>query len=78
MPGKMGFHTRTEYNKLVLKLSGNTEEINPKAGFKQYGVVKNNYLLIKGSVVGSRNRAVLLSTAQRPVKQSLPRIKEII
>lgn len=64
--GKTGFNQRTEYNKLALKIGHDTKEINPKGGFKQYGIVKNDYLLIKGSVPGIQKRLVIMSEAIRP------------
>jgi len=66
--GKMGFHTRTEYNKLILKIGNKPEEINPKDGFLNYGLVKNDYLLIKGSVAGPKNRIVRIVKSIRPNK----------
>jgi large subunit ribosomal protein L3 len=65
-PGKMGFNQRTEYNKLLLKIGQDVKEINPKGGFKQYGTVQNDYILIKGSIVGSQKRLVILTEAMRP------------
>ena len=35
--GQMGYHQRTEVNKLILKIGENGEEINPKGGFLHYG-----------------------------------------
>jgi len=64
--GKMGFHLRTEYNKQILKIGENGQEVTPKGGLSHYGLVKNNYLLIKGSVPGPQKRAVLLTAAIRP------------
>ncbi len=66
-PGKMGYHSRSEYNKQIIKL-GNSDvvsEVNPLAGLHQYGVVKNNYLLIRGSIAGPRKKAILLTSAIR-------------
>ncbi|MCA9496947.1 MAG: 50S ribosomal protein L3 [Nanoarchaeota archaeon] len=66
LPGQHGFHERTEWNKWVLKVSDKPEEINPAAGFKQYGIVKNDYILVKGSVLGSKKRLVTLVKSIRP------------
>lgn len=55
-PGQMGFHFRTEHNKRILKISN--EPINPKAGFKNYGLVKNDYFMIEGSIPGASKRLV--------------------
>jgi len=65
-PGQMGFHRRTEYNKLILKISDKVDEINPKGGFVKYGLVKNTYILLKGSTIGVRKRPLFLRYAIRP------------
>lgn len=66
MAGQMGFGQRTEYNKLILKISDKLDEINPKQGFKEYGLIKAKYLLLDGSVPGARKRLVFL---RKPKKQ---------
>jgi len=60
--GQMGYHSRTELNKKILKVGEATEadKISPKAGFKNYGMVKNDFLLIGGSVAGPAKRAISL------------------
>ncbi|MEC8076839.1 MAG: 50S ribosomal protein L3, partial [Candidatus Thermoplasmatota archaeon] len=35
--GQTGYHQRTEYNKRLLKIGDNPDEINPKGGFLNYG-----------------------------------------
>ena len=64
--GKMGFHQRTEYNKLSLKIGSKPEEINPQGGFLHYGSVSNNYIIVKGSVAGGVKRLVILTEPSRP------------
>ena len=56
--GQTGFQTRTDYNKLLLKISSNPEEVNPKGGVRGYGLVKSDYVLIKGSVPGPKKRLI--------------------
>jgi len=73
-PGQMGYHQRTEYNKKILKINSKPEEINPKAGFKNYGLVKNSYLLVKGSISGSRKRMIILTN---PLRKKTPHQVEI-
>ncbi|MCD6275004.1 MAG: 50S ribosomal protein L3 [Candidatus Aenigmarchaeota archaeon] len=77
MPGQLGFQQRTEYNKLILKISDNLEEINKKQGFKGYGLVRTKYLLLDGSVPGPRKRLIIL---RKPKKQrkNIMQIGEII
>jgi large subunit ribosomal protein L3 len=67
--GKMGYHQRTEYNKQIIQIGEDGKTITPKGGLTQYGIVKNNYIFIKGGVVGSRNREVMLTAAIRPNKK---------
>lgn len=65
--GQMGYHKRTEYNKKILKIgnSSQVEEVNPAGGFVKYGLVKNDHLIIKGSLPGPSKRLVILRKAIR-------------
>jgi large subunit ribosomal protein L3 len=63
--GQMGFHNRTEFNKRIMMMNGDTERVNPKSGFKNYGFVKGDYLLLKGSIAGSAKRLVKLRKTVR-------------
>ena len=63
--GQMGFHKRTELNKWVLKIGENPDEINPPSGFPHYGIVKNDYIIVKGSIPGSKKRLVRFRWALR-------------
>jgi large subunit ribosomal protein L3 len=63
--GQMGYHQRTEYNKRILKISSDTDEINPSGGFVNYGLVRGDYVLIKGSVPGPSKRLVRLREPTR-------------
>lgn len=64
--GKMGFHSRTEYNKQIMKIGLNGSEISPAGGIVRYGLVKGNYVLLRGSVVGPKKREVVLTPSLRP------------
>jgi len=57
-PGQYGFFQRTEYNKQILKFGKDAKEINPKAGWKNYGLVKGDYVIVKGSVPGPTKRLI--------------------
>ena len=65
-PGKMGYHQRTEYNKEILKVGEQGSDLNPAGGIINYGLVRGNYVLIKGSIPGPKKRAVVLTPAVRP------------
>lgn len=68
--GQMGYHTRTECNKLVAKISNDISKINPKSGFVRYGLIKSDYLLLKGSVPGSVKRPIIITEPARANKRS--------
>lgn len=68
-PGQMGYHNRTEVNKKIIKISKNASEVNPKSGFKNYGLIEGNYALIFGSVPGPAKRCIALRKSLRPAQQ---------
>ncbi len=63
--GQMGYGRRTEYNKRVMQIGVNGEEITPSGGFVKYGNVKNRYIIVKGSVPGPKKRLVVLRDGVR-------------
>jgi len=66
MAGQMGFHQRTEFNKRVLRVySLNEKDITPKGGFIHYGVLRSDYVLVRGSVPGPTKRVVRLRDSLR-------------
>jgi len=70
--GQSGYHHRTETNKKVYRIgqgersgvsnNASTENdltaknITPMGGFPHYGVVKDDYLMLKGCCVGTKKR----------------------
>ena len=65
LPGQDGYNNRTELNKRILGFGEDPEDVQRDGGFKNYGEVKSNYILIKGSVPGPSERLVRLRTALR-------------
>jgi large subunit ribosomal protein L3 len=63
--GQMGFHNRTEFNKRIMLMGSDNERINPASGFKNYGFVDGEYLLLKGSVAGPAKRLIKLRKSVR-------------
>jgi len=68
-PGQMGYQNRTESNKKIIKISKNVTEVNPKAGFQNFGMVEGEYALIFGSLPGPVKRCVALRKSVRPAQQ---------
>lgn len=69
-PGQMGFFKRTEYNKLIFKVSN--EDINKKYGYHKYGNIKNDYIILKGSIAGSKKRAIVMTEPIKKEKKAFP------
>ena len=63
--GQMGLHNRVEHNKRILLMGSDSERVNPKGGFKNYGEVRGDYVLLKGSVMGPSKRLIKLRKATR-------------
>ncbi len=62
--GQHGFHKRTEYNKRIVMISNDPKKIIPKGGFLGYGN-PSHFLMVEGSVPGSRKRLVRLRKSAR-------------
>ncbi len=76
--GQTGYHQRTQYNNIIFKMGEDPAEVNPKAGFKRYGLVKNDFLLVNGSIQGPAKRMITLTKAVRLYdkrKKPLPTIE---
>jgi len=81
--GQRGFHQRVEYDKRIMVMS-NTEKnefvINPTGGFKHFGNVNGDFIILKGSVPGTYRRLIKLRKQIRnePKKISKPNILEVV
>ena len=57
--GQRGFHQITEYNKRILIISNADKDgensITPTGGFKHFGLVRGDYIIVRGSVLGCLN-----------------------
>jgi large subunit ribosomal protein L3 len=64
--GQTGYHQRTEYNKRIIRMGEKAEEVTPAGGFLHYGFLKNDYVMLKGSIPGPVKRMVRIRPAVRP------------
>ena len=80
--GQMGFHQRVEYNKRIMAIGEAEagEVVGPPGGFKHFGDVRGDYIILKGSVPGTYKRLVKLRAQIRnePAKIVEPRILEVV
>jgi len=76
MAGKIGYHQRTEINKMVLAINKGLD----KKEFARYGMLGENYLILDGSIPGPRKRLIRVKPAMRPPAKShgLPEILQIV
>jgi len=70
--GQNGYHHRTEINKKIFRIGRGGEQnastdydttkkdINPMGGFHHYGIVRNDFLMIRGTCPGVKKRVVTL------------------
>jgi len=74
--GQHGYHSRTEINKKIyrvgagairgIKNNATTEadvaekNITPLGGFPHYGVVNHDFLMVRGGIMGTKKRAIVL------------------
>jgi len=70
--GQMGFHRRTEYNKRIIRIGKYGYEVTVKGGFLHYGLVYGPHVLVKGSVIGSSKRLLVLRHPIRPTLKFIP------
>ena len=81
--GQRGFHQRIEYNKRIM-LMDNTEnskfKINPDGGFKHFGNVNGDFVIVRGSVPGTYNRLIKLRSQIRkvPSKVNKPNVLQVV
>jgi large subunit ribosomal protein L3 len=77
--GQRGFHQRTEYNKRILIMSNTGKDgqnsINPSGGFKHFGLVKGDYIVVRGSIPGVPKRLVKMRHPIRNVQKKVPEPK---
>lgn len=67
--GQTGYHNRMTYNNLVMEVGKISEkDINKKGGFEHYGVIKTEYMILKGSIPGPQKRGLVITPALRPSK----------
>jgi len=77
--GQLGYFSRPSYNNKIVDLGKISEkDINKQGGFKHYGIIKTDYILIKGSVPGPQKRPILLASVLRPSKKKSKQNFELI
>lgn len=84
--GQMGYHSRTEINKKIYHIGSGAvrgtknnatcpadaieKNITPMGGFPHYGEVNQDFLLIKGQVMGTKKRGLVLRKSIFPTTRN--------
>lgn len=84
--GQMGYHSRTEINKKIYRIGAGKvrgvnnnattaadavdKNITPMGGFPHYGEVNEDYLLIRGQVLGTKKRPIVLRKSLFPTTRN--------
>ena len=84
--GQQGYHSRTEINKKIYRLGAGAvrgvtnnattdadaveKNITPMGGFPFYGEVNQDYLLIRGQVLGTKKRPIVLRKSLFPTTRN--------
>lgn len=77
--GQLGMFTRIVYNNKILTFGKIAEkDINPKHGWKHFGKIKTEYLIMQGSVQGAEKRPLLLTTHLRISKNQIKKNYEFL
>jgi len=71
--GQKGYHHRTEINKKIYRIGSGTDKasartefdptektVTPMGGFPQYGLIRQDFLMLKGCCMGTRKRPITL------------------
>lgn len=71
MAGQLGMFTRVHYNNKIIHIGGlsELERVNKNSGFRKYGLVRGDYMVLSGSVQGPPKRQILVTPAIRPTKK---------
>jgi len=79
MAGQMGYFTRVVYNNKIILIDNNKEkDVNPKNGFKKFGNIKGDYLIVQGSIQGPSKRQLLITAPLRASKKQTKKNYEFI
>ena len=92
--GNLGYYHRTQLNQKIYKVGAgamggvdnnasteydpHTKNITPLGGFPHYGIVNDDFLLLKGAVMGPRKRVVTIRKTMLPQTSSFATLKSEI
>ncbi len=83
--GQVGYFTRISYNSLIMKVGSVKDNkdakgslVNIPGGYKRYGNIKTDYMILRGSVPGPKMRGLAITSAIRPTKFQAKKKLEVL
>jgi len=78
--GQLGMFTKTTYNVKILTLGkiSELEKVNRNEGIKNYGMIRTEYLIVRGSIQGPAKRALIVTTPLRITKKQAKKKFEVV
>ncbi len=76
LAGQTGFHRRTIYHVKILDIK-KPEDFDHPLSFRRYGMLRNQFLFLKGSVPGPAKRLIKMRFTVRPVREEFTQPVEI-
>jgi len=77
MAGQLGMFTRVSYNSKIIDL-GKSKGKNELKGIKNYGDVRTDYIVVKGSVQGPSKRQLIMTSPLRKTKKTEKQAYELV
>jgi len=75
--GQLGMFTRIVYNNKIIAI-GKAEERNDLKNIKNYGEIKTDYIIVKGSVLGPAKRQLMITSPLRKTKKQSKKDFELL
>jgi len=77
--GQLGMFTRSIYNNKIIALGNSLDDYGKKLkGIKNFGNIKTDYIIVRGSVQGPAKRQLVITTPLRESKKQLKKNFELI
>lgn len=76
--GQMGLFSRIAYNNQIVAIKKSSDAGIIKKDFHKYGKIKNDFIVLRGSIPGVQKRQLLISSTIMPTKRQLRRKYELI
>jgi len=77
--GQLGNFSRITYNGQIISIEKASEKnLTPKSGFKKYGKLRGDYIILRGSVQGAVKKRILITSPLRPNKKQSKKQYEFI